>query len=203
MVGDGTLTCDFFNKNAANWDNLRSEKDEKKLSKMAVRLGLHPGMTVLDVGSGTGVLLPYLLNAIGENGYVIALDFAANMLQESRGKPSRSAVGYLCGDVMALPLKSCSCDVAVCYSSFPHFPDKTKALNEMLRVVKPGGHVFVCHTSGREQINGIHRKIKVLQHDLLPDAIKMEQLFRACGFIEIAVQDKTDNYFAVGKKRVN
>jgi ubiquinone/menaquinone biosynthesis C-methylase UbiE len=201
MVGERTLSRDFFNENARGWDILRSEKDGKKMAALAACLGLQPGMMVLDVGSGTGVFLPYLMAAMRGKGYVIALDFAENMLRESQEKQSREAAGYLCGDVMALPLKSASCDIVVCYSSFPHFPDKLQALKEMMRVVKPRGNVFVCHTSGREQINAIHRKVNVLQHDLLPDAIEMQQLYQAAGFTEIAVQDKTDSYFAVGRKQ--
>ncbi|HXX59390.1 MAG TPA: methyltransferase domain-containing protein, partial [Dehalococcoidales bacterium] len=158
------------------------------------------GMTVLDVGSGTGVFLPYIFDMVGPGGSIIALDYAEKMLRESKNKPHPAGVCYLCGDALHLPLADNSCDAVVCYSSFPHFPDKKRAIAELMRVINDGGQIFVCHTSGREQINAIHGKVPVLQNHLLPDAIEMEQLLRQAGFVEIAVRETPESYFAVGRK---
>ena len=194
------MTRDYFNLHAAGWEGNRSEKDAGKLAEMAARLGLRAGMTVLDVGSGTGVFLPYLLGVIGERGRVYAVDLAEAMLTESRRKGLGDRVRYLCADATSIPLQAATCDAAVCYSSLPHFPDKPMALREMRRVLKPGGALYICHTSGREKINRIHSGVPVLRNDLLPDGVEMFQLLHAAGFKGVSVEDNPDSYFAVGKK---
>ena len=60
----------YFNQRAAVWDETVAEKDTIKLERMAGRLNLGSGFTVLDVGTGTGVFLPFLLDRIGRNGCI-------------------------------------------------------------------------------------------------------------------------------------
>jgi len=66
----------FFNGRAAIWDETVAEKDVTKLAQMAKRLELEPGATVLDVGTGTGVFLPYILKMIGGDGKIVAIGFS-------------------------------------------------------------------------------------------------------------------------------
>ena len=191
---------DYFNEKAVTWDSYASERDASKLERMVKRLGLKPGMTVLDIGTGTGVFLPYLLKTIGRTGQVIALDIAEKMLLQAQGKCFAGEIVFLCADVTDIPLQAETCDVVVCYSSFPHFQNKPKALQEMRRVLKKDGRVFICHTSGREAINHIHHMVPLLHHDLLPDSTAMKKLLQKADFTGISVEDEADSYFAVGRK---
>jgi len=75
---------EYFNKKAAIWDETVAEKDTAKLERMAKRLNIRPGSTILDVGTGTGVFIPFLLSEIGKSGRIIASDFAEKMLRRSR-----------------------------------------------------------------------------------------------------------------------
>ncbi|HXX59350.1 MAG TPA: methyltransferase domain-containing protein, partial [Dehalococcoidales bacterium] len=104
------MSRQFFNDNAVGWDEKRSEKNIGKLEKMAAAITLKSGMTVLDVGSGTGVFLPYIFRMVGPGGRIIALDYAEKMLRESKNKPHPAGVCYLCGDALHLPLADNSCD---------------------------------------------------------------------------------------------
>jgi demethylmenaquinone methyltransferase/2-methoxy-6-polyprenyl-1,4-benzoquinol methylase len=194
------MTRAYFNQQAHIWDEKIAEKDTAKLERVASCLTIEPGAIIIDIGTGTGVFLPLLLSKVGSNGKVIALDHADKMLLKAKTKNFDGNIGFLCADVMAIPLDNEICDAVVCYSSLPHFPDKLKAMLEMKRILKKGGRVFICHSSGREHINSIHRCIPAMQNDLLPDAIEMMTLLTNAGFTEIRVEDKSDSYFARGIK---
>jgi len=89
------VTRTFFNRKAAIWDENHSEKDTAKLRDMTERLEIEPGATLLDVGSGTGVILPLLLSKMGKEGRLFALDFAEEMLKRARSKYFQEEVYYL------------------------------------------------------------------------------------------------------------
>ncbi len=191
---------DYFNEKAAVWDETAAEKNLAKLTELAGQIGLKSGDVVLDVGTGTGVFLSYILEIIGPTGLVYALDVAEKMLAEAQKKYPQLNIKYLHAGVENIPLPDAACDVVNCYSCFPHFSDKTKALMEIKRVLKPGGVVFIGHTSGRDHINNIHRHIEAVKDHLLPDAIEMQQMFNAAGFIGVRVADKQDSYSASARK---
>lgn len=189
----------YFNQKAVIWDDFIAEKDGTRLSALADRLGIPSGASVLDVGTGTGVFVPYLLERINGGG-LICLDIAEEMLKRARAKGFPKNVEYLHADVSDLPLADAVFDAVVCYSSFPHFQDKVRALGEMKRVLKNGGKLFICHSSSREVINNIHRQIPVVASDILPDGAEMHALLRATGFSGIEVEDSSDSYFATAVK---
>ena len=91
-------------------------------------------------------------------------------------------------------------DSIVCYSSFPHFQDKPRALAEMNRVTKSGGKLFICHTSSRAMINQIHRQLPVVQNDIIPDEDEMRILLSMAGFTDIEIDDNSENYLASARK---
>jgi ubiquinone/menaquinone biosynthesis C-methylase UbiE len=191
---------EYFNEKAAVWDETASEKDTTKLEKIADRIDIMSGDTVLDVGTGTGVFLPYLLQKVGESGRIIAMDFAEEMLKIAASKCINGNVEYLCADVCDIPGEGESFDCVVCYSSFPHFQDKPGALAEIMRVLKAGGRLYICHTSSRRDINEIHRRIPVVKDDVLPGAGEMLVLLANAGFTGIEVQDGKESYFAGARK---
>lgn len=191
---------EYFNEKAAIWDEQVSEKDATKLERMARRLDIKPGSKVLDVGTGTGVFLPFLLSRVGDSGRIVAIDFAEEMLKIAMSKRVNGNVDYLCTDVCDIPGDNGTFDYVVCYSSFPHFQDKPGALAEIFRVTGNGGVLFICHTSSRDEINQIHRQIPVVQNDIIPDADEMRGLLTTAGFIDIKIEDNNESYFAGARK---
>lgn len=192
----------YFNRQAVAWDEIASEQDMTKLKQMSQRLNVTPGSTVLDVGSGTGVLLPFLLNTIGKRGQLIALDFAEEMLKRAQAKGLREDIDYLQGDVTSMPLIAGAFDVVVCYSTFPHFKDKPRALAEINRVTKSGGKLFICHTSSRDTINRLHHGIPAVQDDIIPGEDEMRLMLSEAGFTSIIIEDEGESYLAHAKKAV-
>ncbi len=189
----------YFNQKAASWDETSSERDTTRLERMAKHLDIKPGSTVLDVGTGTGAFIPFLLREIGKGGRIIALDFAEKMLRRARAKGSNGNIDYLCAEVTNIPLGNEIFDIIVCYSSFPHFQDKPRALAEMSRVIKRGGRLLICHTSSRASINEIHRQIPAVENDIIPDEGEMQIILLRAGFSKIKIDD-SESYLASARK---
>jgi len=189
----------YFNQRAASWDETSSERDTTKLERMAKRLDIKPGSIVLDVGTGTGVFIPLLLREVGKGGRIIVVDFAEKMLGRARAKGFNGNIDYLCADVTNIPLGDEIFDIIVCYSSFPHFQDKSRALTEMSRVIKEGGRLLICHTSSRAKINEIHRQIPAVENDIIPDEGEMQSLLSLTGFVDIKIDD-SESYLASARK---
>ena len=189
----------YFNQKATIWDETVAEKDTARLEQMCQRLDIKSGTKLLDVGTGTGVFLPYLSKKVGDKGQIMALDFAEEMLKIARSKGFNGNIEYVCADVAEIPCDNEAFDCVVCYSSFPHFQDKPKALAEINRVTKRGGRLFICHTSSRDKINQIHCEIPTVQNDLIPDEDEMRILLSAAGFTDIEIEDNSDNYLAIAR----
>jgi ubiquinone/menaquinone biosynthesis C-methylase UbiE len=186
----------YFNEKAAIWDETVVEKDTTRLEEMARRLALEPGSNVLDVGTGTGVFVPFILSRIGQSGRLVCLDIAEEMLKRAQAKGFGGNTEYICADITDTSFDDESFDAVVCYSSFPHFQDKPRALREINRILRKGGRLFICHTSSRCAINEIHRQIPVVQNDLIPGEAGMRELLSAAGFREISICDSNDSYLA-------
>ncbi len=194
------MTSSYFNSKADIWDEKIGEKDPAKLEGMAKNLDIQPGSIVLDVGTGTGIFVPFLLKKIGNKGKLVCLDSAEKMLEKAQNKNFKGNIEYICGDICSTQLGDGIFDTVVCYSSFPHFKDKTKALQEINRLLKKGGKLFICHTSSRATINEIHRQIAEISTDLIPDKKKMRQLLSSSGFGKISLFDETTKYLAKSEK---
>ena len=192
---------EHFNRMAAIWDETVAEKNEARLRRMVERLDIKPGAVVLDVGTGTGVFLPYLLNSIGREGRIIALDFAEEMLARAAAKNFNGNIKYLCADVIDIPLPDETFDAVICYSSFPHFQDKPRALEELIRVTRCGGRLFICHTSGRDVINETHRHIPAVQNDFLPGGREMQKMLSRAGFLpDVRIEEDDESYLCYARK---
>lgn len=186
----------FFDKAADGWDD--EKREFLNLLRIVKMADIQKGERILDIGSGTGRLLPLLGEAAGREGIVIALDLSHKMLKLSQ-KKFRARFFYIQGDAKSIPFKSVLFDRVVCLNAFPHFPDKETAIFEMKRVLSPGGELLIVHTAGREAVNTLHKRIGgIVGHDYIPDEQEMVHLFEKAGFTEIDIVDAKDFYWASG-----
>jgi arsenite methyltransferase len=108
---------------------------------------LHPGETVLDLGSGAGLDSILAASKVGPSGRVIGIDFTPEMIERAKRNMlvvDLENVTILEGEIESLPLPDDSADVAFCNGLFNLCPDKPKALAEVYRVLKPGGRFAIA-----------------------------------------------------------
>ncbi len=196
-----TAVRNFFNRRADSWDE-ENAAHRRAVSERIIRgLGIKPGSRVLDVGCGTGLVIPWLLEAVGKDGHVTALDVAERMLAMAREKHGSPNLEFIHADIADTPFLESSFDEVVCHNCFPHVADKRRAAEEMFRILKPGGRVTVCHNESRDEVNALHRFIGgEIGLDLLPCIDEMEEIFSCAGFVDVCAHDGED-MFALRARR--
>ena len=105
-----------------------------------LRAGLRPGLDVVDVGMGTGLVAKEILRITGEPARLIGVDPSPGMIAQS-GLPQ--AVRCLDGRAEAMPLPSASADFITMGYALRHIADLSAAFAEFARVLKPGGRVLI------------------------------------------------------------
>ena len=192
---------EYFDQLAPTWDEELTPERLKCLGNIVKELGIKPGNYVLDIGSGTGVLLPFLIAELGDEGKIVALDFSAEMLCQAKAKNFPPIVGFAQADILAIPLADNSVDLAMCNSAFPHFDDKVKALKEIARVLRNNGRLVICHTMSRNMINQLHQSIGgVVANHLLPPEFQLRGLIKQAGLKITHFEDGSERYLVIAKK---
>jgi len=135
---------DFFAALADRWDDIREAYEHPDIRLGAVAALLDRRLRILDIGTGTGAMLPVFAGAADS---VVALDNSGAMLERARELCAREGLDNvrLCnGDLTRLPFAAGVFDACHCAMALHHVADPAAALAEMGRVVKPGGVVSVA-----------------------------------------------------------
>jgi ubiquinone/menaquinone biosynthesis C-methylase UbiE len=134
----------FFDRVASDWDTMRlAYYDERVIERITDVSNLREGMTVADVGTGTGFVAAGVAPRVRS---VVALDNSPAMLSVARENIEALGLGnveLLLGEITALPLSSDSVDAAFANMVLHHAKTPEAMLREMVRVVKPGGAVVI------------------------------------------------------------
>jgi demethylmenaquinone methyltransferase/2-methoxy-6-polyprenyl-1,4-benzoquinol methylase len=93
----------------------------------------------LDVATGTGDIA-FAVQARGAR--VVGLDLTLRMIELARAKASANGPAFLVGDMQALPFRAGSFDLVTTGYGLRNVPDLSAAIDEMLRVLKPGGQAL-------------------------------------------------------------
>ncbi|WP_347488883.1 methyltransferase domain-containing protein [Desulfoscipio sp. XC116] len=182
---------EWFDSMAAKWDStVLEDKKCQLLFDLITGLNIVKGSRVLDVATGTGILIPRLLNIIGKEGELTAIDFAEKMIARAQSKFKATGVNFLVADVMQLPFGDNNFDEIICNSAFPHFTHQPKAMQEMARVLKTGARLIICNPAPREELNEFHRSLGgVVGNDMLPAEPEMRHMARQAGLEQVLIQD--------------
>lgn len=197
-------TREFFDSYAENWDSVnRYERPTKDFSKMISLLGLQSGSKVVDLGCGTGILIPYLLEAVGPSGIIYAVDISEKMLEKLSQK-------FMADNIKTFVLKAEELgrindivDAVICFSTFPHIEEHDRATGEMSKVLKIGGRLLIFHFSSRDEINNFHSGLPepICRH-ILPDGKTMKKILSRAGFDILSFIDEPSRYELLAEKRI-
>ena len=144
---------EFFDRCASTWD-AGMIKNDTIIGKILDNAEVGPGMDVLDVACGTGVMFPYYLerNVASVTGIDISPEMA-KIAQEKFREEAR--VQVVCADVEEYAFDR-KFDVIVVYNAFPHFPEPARLIENLSRLLNPGGTLTVAHGMSRAAIDRHH-----------------------------------------------
>jgi ubiquinone/menaquinone biosynthesis C-methylase UbiE len=119
---------------------LTEEQLQAWISAFAALLPERRPLAGLDVGSGTGRFTPALARAFGP---VTGVEPAVRMREVAEALPRHPVVRYLAGSAEEIPVASSSADYALMFLSWHHVQDKPRAVEELARVLRPGGRLLM------------------------------------------------------------
>jgi ubiquinone/menaquinone biosynthesis C-methylase UbiE len=158
------------------------------IGRLQARFGARP-MTILDVGCGTGELAARIAAAM-PRATIWGIDLVKSMLLGGRDRwqALHRQTMPIQGDSERLPFRDGAFDVVTCANSFHHYPHQDRAIQEMHRVLKPGGRIFLLDGS-RDGLWGwfiYDICVTAAEGDVRHVAAgELRKLFRAAGFAQI------------------
>jgi len=155
---------------------------------------LHPGETVLDLGSGGGIDVLLSARRVGPSGKAYGLDMTDEMLalaRENQQKAGVANVEFLKGAIEEIPLPDNSVDVVISNCVINLSADKDRVFQEIFRVLKPDGRVAVSDIVVRGAMPAEIRRSVELWIGCVAGALEeneyREKLLRA-GFVDVGLE---------------
>jgi ubiquinone/menaquinone biosynthesis C-methylase UbiE len=147
----------------ARWYARNTARDARRFREgaEAVAARAAPGARVLEVAPGPG----YLAIELARRGYrVTGLDVSRSFVRIARENAARAgvAVDFEEGDAAHLPFPDASFDHVVCMAAFKNFADPVGALDEMHRVLRPGGEACIHDLRKDASLSAIEDEVRAM-----------------------------------------
>jgi ubiquinone/menaquinone biosynthesis C-methylase UbiE len=150
-------------------------RDEtQKPGELIRAMGLQPGMTVADVGTGIGYMLPFLSRRVGAGGHVIAEDIFDDFLASAKQRAENQKlanVTFVKGTETDPKLPGAAVDIVLALDVYHHFDYPEKMLAAIHQSLKPGGKLVVVEYYKRQEAMPGGRALTHIRLDM-PAAIK-------------------------------
>ena len=194
---DKQAVKDYFDQAAAHWDQ-HLIHDDAKINRILDYADIGPGQRILDVGCGTGVLIPdYLARGVRE---IVGADISPRMIEAASRKFQNDRVTFLCCDVEQLGFQL-PFDRVVVYNAFPHFPDPAALIDALAGYLKPGGRLTVAHGMSRAKIDAHHAgRASAVSNGLMSEKQLAELMTRHGFAADVRISDE-EIFVVSGLKR--
>jgi radical SAM protein with 4Fe4S-binding SPASM domain len=159
------------------------------------------GETIVDLGAGGGIDCFIAAKRLGKKGKVIGIDMTDEMLEkarESSGKVGEvlgyDIVEFRTGNIMEMPVESDSVDLVISNCVINLTEDKDKVLEEIYRILKPGGRFIISDIVSDKPVPGYLKRDKELWNACLSGALtdrKFTEVAENAGFSNVTM---TNNY---------
>ena len=185
----------YFDSIASEWDSLPAE--EERIEEAVDTMNISPDEIILDIGCGTGRLIPHLQKKLKDGGMILGLDISLKMLLNAKMKRYSGVTEFVNGCAEYIPFKEKMFDRIICFAVFPHIVNREISVREFNRILQRNGILHILHLKSREELNEFHKnKGGVLSEDLLPDENVMRKILEIGGFRDINIVNKPSFYHA-------
>jgi SAM-dependent methyltransferase len=168
----------------------------ERLERIVAHGKIKTGDTVLDVGTGTGILIPIISKY--DPGRIYACDLSEAMLEQLGGKKFPN-VETILADVRDLRLPGESVDAVFINACYPNIVDTTGAFRNLGRMMTPEGRMVVSHPLGKSFIHSLSAATP-FPLDEFPDRPDAQGLFKPFGFEIETFIDEPELYILVASK---
>lgn len=160
---------------------------------MVRQMGLPRGGRLLDVGTGTGVLIPHYREVgVGE---VVGVDLSRAMLRQARARFPKAQ--FLQADFYDLPEGLGPFDAVVFNAVFANLYHQQRALRKAAALLTPGGRAVISHPMGRRFVHQLHRQDLAVVPHLLPGRRLAQRLLAVAGLEMVTWLDEPELYLMV------
>ena len=182
----------FFDRCAPWWDS-DMIRNEEIIALILENAAVRPGVHVLDVACGTGVLFPDYKKLGAAS--ITGIDISPEMSKIAQEKfPD---VSVICGDVETEKFDR-KFDVVMVYNAFPHFPDPAKLIRVLSELVAPGGTLSIAHSMSRAALSKHHERAMIVSIELIEEN-ELAALFAP--YFEVTTIISNDNMYQVAGVR--
>ncbi|TFG28423.1 methyltransferase domain-containing protein [Candidatus Thorarchaeota archaeon] len=192
---------DYFNEKAKVWDEITIH-DLEKVQYIIELQRIQTGDKILDVGTGTGILIPFYEKYL-RDGKVVAIDYSEKMIAIARSKyPEKNhpMISFVVSDVYDLNYYD-EFDLVMCYSCFPHFVDKPLALQILSKALKRGGSLVIAHSDSAGKINSVHMNTGAeIKNDFLPNMEQLHSMIKENGLAVTFTRDDERYFICIARK---
>jgi len=190
---------------AAAFDNARDffaseeavpEEVIPRLQRIADATNVPKDGVILDIGTGTAALIPYLKAELGPSGSVIGIDLSSGMLDIA--KQRQPDCQFFQADFIDFKdANDSSVDAVVFNAMFGNIWDQKAALKRASELLKEGGRIVISHPLGAEFVEGLRMKDPTIVPNPLPSNEAILEMIKFLPLKILSYLDEKESYIAV------
>lgn len=190
------IVAAFFDQLAKEWD-VRQPRDDKKLNFILDCAQVKEDSRILDVASGTGILIPYYKQRNVKK--ITAVDVSSEMIKIAQSKYADERTEFINADIEETVLGQ-KYDCCIVYNAFPHFSEPKRLIEHLADCLAENGVLTIAHGLSRERLNNHHAAKAAGVSKSLMSEYELAELFKPYFNVTIIISDE-EKYVVSGQKK--